>query len=200
MESNLLTVISLHGWRIGQWKLHRCSPCVHRCLHQVSPWSGMTIFMQILRIKLVLLNFRRYLGEIESGAGNNLVFFMYFVFCVCSAVSGSALPMFKSQLSNKSGGAKAFGNMSVFDWPRSNWWLMCDLVWVWSLWHRFKKWNACCACCRVVSFQTARSYRELTTEVKRLLNIITRFRTARAIGTATANRQIYACAFGLCRF
>ena len=150
--------------------------------------------------KLVLLNFRRYLGEIESGAGNNLVFFMYFVFCVCSAVSGSALPMFKSQLSNKSGGAKAFGNMSVFDWPRSNWWLMCDLVWVWSLWHRFKKWNACCACCRVVSFQTARSYRELTTEVKRLLNIITRFRTARAIGTATANRQIYACAFGLCRF
>ena len=57
----------------------------------------------------MLLNFRRYLGEIEVGGGNNLVFVMCFVARVCSAVSGSALPIFKSQLANKSGGAGAFG-------------------------------------------------------------------------------------------
>ena len=200
MESNLLIVTSFHGWRIGQWKLHRYSPCVHRCLHQVSPWSGMTIFMQILRIKLVLLNFRRYLGEIESGGGNNLVFLMCFVLCVCSAVSGSALPMFKSQLSNKSGGAKAFGNMSVF-------WL-APLALMIDVWSRVG----------VVSVAYVQ-------KVKCMLRVLpgglvsngpfisgthhgsqTIIKRNNSVSygpcnrTATANRQIYACAFGLCRF
>ena len=55
-----------------------------------------------------------------------------------------------------------------------------------------------CACCRVVPFLTARSYREPTAEAKPLLNAMIPFLTARAIGTITANRPlyIYACAFG----
>ena len=44
-----------------------------------------------------------------------------------------------------------------------------------------------CACCRVVPFLTARSYREPTAEAKPLLNAMIPFLTARAIGTITAN-------------
>ena len=45
--------------------------------------------------KLVLLSFRGYLGEIESGK-QNVKNFSYAFFCVCSVVSGLALPIFKS--------------------------------------------------------------------------------------------------------
>ena len=44
-----------------------------------------------------------------------------------------------------------------------------------------------CACCRVVPFLMARSYREPMTEAKRLLNAMIPFLTARAIGTITAS-------------
>ena len=50
-----------------------------------------------------------------------------------------------------------------------------------------------CACCRLVPFLTARSYREPTTEAKRLLNEMIPFLTARAIGTITVNRPLCIC-------
>ena len=41
-------VISLDGWRIGQWNLYRCcSMCLQHCLHQFSPWSKTMNFWQI---------------------------------------------------------------------------------------------------------------------------------------------------------
>ena len=45
--------------------------------------------------KLVLLSFRGYLGEIESTKKKLRIFHTLF-FCMCSVVSGLALPIFKS--------------------------------------------------------------------------------------------------------
>ena len=45
--------------------------------------------------RLVFLSFRGYLGEIESGK-KKAKNFSYTFFCICSVVSGLALPIFKS--------------------------------------------------------------------------------------------------------
>ena len=40
-------VISLDGWRIGQWNLYRCFVFLVHCLHEISPWLGTTNFIRI---------------------------------------------------------------------------------------------------------------------------------------------------------
>ena len=97
----VISVISLGGWRIGQWNLYRRSTWVFSIISIRFHLDRERRFLYEFSVeKLVLTSFRGYLGEIESGGGKakKMQFFIYFFFLMCNVVSGSALPIFKSYL------------------------------------------------------------------------------------------------------
>ena len=49
-RNRFLFVTSLDGWPRGQCNWYRSSPWVFRTLHQISPWSGTTIFGAVTRM------------------------------------------------------------------------------------------------------------------------------------------------------
>ena len=108
--------ISLDGWRIGQWNLYPCFPCVFSIVSTNFHLVRKRRFFYELSVgKLVFLSFRRYLGETESGekkksmnfefsrisrrdrggGKKKLEFFTNFFGGGCSVVSGSVIPIFQ---------------------------------------------------------------------------------------------------------
>ena len=130
---NRILVISLDGWRIGHWNLHRCSSWVFSIASTKFHLDRERRFSyEFIVEKLVLLSFHGYLGEIESGGGKSWNFSCNFFVNVqcCVRVSASNFQV----LTCKSGGARALVNIVRF-------WL-AQLV----------PWSSCCTMIKLLHY------------------------------------------------
>ena len=91
--------ISLDRWRNGQRNLHRSSPCLFRTVPTKFHLDPKEQFLYEFNVKkLVLLWFRGYLGEIESGKKKVRIFHIRFCFRTTRSVSGLVLLIFVPNL------------------------------------------------------------------------------------------------------
>ena len=110
---NRILVVSLDGWRIGQWNLYRCSSWVFSIVHQIWPWSGTTIFIWRQCGKVGAFEFGGYISARSSRKKKKLRIFHILLFChvqCCVRVNASNFQV----LTRKSGGVRAFGNIVRF--------------------------------------------------------------------------------------